>query len=200
MAPERCRISTSSFARFSRRAAPSASAASASGTAAAALDAGQERELAALLDQTAIALDRALLTRESAKTAALEQSEKLSSALLSSLSHDLRTPLSSIVGAVTSLRQFGGQMSEASRDDLLISIEEEAARLSRFVSNLLDMTRLEGGALNARRDWVDVSDVIREAAERGRKTFPGRAIEVSLAAICRSCAATARCCGRCCSI
>ena len=72
-------------------------------------------------------------------------------------------------------------MSAASRDDLLISIEEEAARLSRFVSNLLDMTRLEGGALNAKRDWVDVSDVIREAAERGRKTFPGRAIDVSLA-------------------
>jgi two-component system sensor histidine kinase KdpD len=147
-----------------------------------ALEAGQERELAALLDQTAIALDRALLTRESAKTAALEQSEKLSSALLSSLSHDLRTPLSSIVGAVTSLRQLGGQMSAASRDDLLISIEEEAARLSRFVSNLLDMTRLEGGALNARRDWVDVADVIREAAERGRKSFPDRTIEVSLAA------------------
>ncbi len=146
-----------------------------------ALDAGQERELAALLDQTAIALDRALLTRESAKTAALEQSEKLSSALLSSLSHDLRTPLASIVGAVTSLRQLGAQMSAASRDDLLISIEEEAARLSRFVSNLLDMTRLEGGALNAKRDWVDVSDVIREAAERGRKTFPGRTIDVSLA-------------------
>ncbi len=151
-------------------------------TSAPALDAGQERELAALLDQTAIALDRALLTRESAKTAALEQSEKLSSALLSSLSHDLRTPLASIVGAVTSLRQLGAQMSAASRDDLLISIEEEAARLSRFVSNLLDMTRLEGGALNAKRDWVDVSDVIREAAERGRKTFPGRAIDVSLAA------------------
>jgi two-component system sensor histidine kinase KdpD len=150
--------------------------------AAPALDAGQESEFAALLDQTAIALDRALLTRESAKTAALEQSEKLSSALLSSLSHDLRTPLSSIIGAVTSLRQLGAQMSAASRDDLLISIEEEAARLSRFVSNLFDMTRLEGGALNARRDWVEVSDVIRQAAERGRKTFPGRAIDVSLAA------------------
>ncbi len=93
----------------------------------------------------------------------------------------MRTPLASIVGAVTSLRQLGGQMSAASRDDLLVSIEEEAARLSRFVSNLLDMTRLEGGALNAKRDWVDVSDVIREAVERGRKTFPGRPIEVSLA-------------------
>ena len=94
-----------------------------------------------------------LLTRESAKTAALEQSEKLRSALLSSLSHDLRTPLASIVGAVTSLRQLGDQMSAPSRDDLLVSIQEEAARLSRFVANLLDMTRLEGGALNAKRDW-----------------------------------------------
>ena len=146
------------------------------------LDASQERELAALLDQTAVALDRALLTRESAKTAALEQSEKLNSALLSSLSHDLRTPLSSIIGAVTSLRQLGDRMTAASRDDLLASIEEEAARLSRFVSNLLDMTRVEAGAVNAKRDWVDISDVIRAAVERGRKAFPERAIEVSLAA------------------
>lgn len=145
------------------------------------LDAGQERELAALLDQTAIALDRALLTRESAKTAALKQSEKLNSALLSSLSHDLRTPLSSIIGAVTALRQLGEKMSAASRDDLLASIEEEAGRLSRFVSNLLDMTRLEGGALRPRRDWIDICDVIRAAADRGRKAFPERAIEVSLA-------------------
>jgi two-component system sensor histidine kinase KdpD len=145
-----------------------------------ALDFSEERALAALLDQTAIAVDRALLTRESMKTAALEQSEKLNSALLSSLSHDLRTPLASITGAVTSLRQLGERMTPASRDDLLVSIEEEAARLSRFVSNLLDMTRLEAGALNARRDWVDVSDVIRTAVERGRKTFPHRAIEVSL--------------------
>ncbi|VFU09700.1 sensor histidine kinase [Methylocella tundrae] len=145
------------------------------------LEAGEERELAALLDQTAIALDRALLTRESAKTAALKQSEKLNSALLSSLSHDLRTPLSSIIGAVTTLRQLGEKMSAASHDDLLASIEEEAGRLSRFVSNLLDMTRLEGGALRPKRDWVDVCDVIRAAADRGRKAFPERAIEVSLA-------------------
>ncbi|GLS20637.1 histidine kinase [Labrys miyagiensis] len=141
----------------------------------------EERVLGAILDQTAIAIDRAQLARENARTVALEESEKLRGALLSSISHDLRTPLSSITGAVTSLREFGRKMSPESRDDLLASIEEEAARLSRFVSNLLDMTRIEAGALNARRDWVDVPDVVRAAVERARKAFPERAVEVSVA-------------------
>ncbi|WP_413989735.1 ATP-binding protein [Labrys okinawensis] len=141
----------------------------------------EERVLGAILDQTAIAIDRAQLARENARTVALEESEKLRGALLSSISHDLRTPLSSITGAVTSLREFGRKMSPESRDDLLASIEEEAARLSRFVSNLLDMTRIEAGALNAKRDWVDVPDVVRAAVERARKAFPERAIEVSVA-------------------
>ncbi|MDQ0390598.1 sensor histidine kinase [Labrys monachus] len=141
----------------------------------------EDRILVAILDQTAIAVDRARLARDSARTAALEESEKLRSALFSSISHDLRTPLASITGAVTSLRQLGERMSAASRDDLLASIEEEAARLSRFVSNLLDMTRIEAGALNARRDWVDIADVVRAAADRARKAFPDRAIDVSIA-------------------
>lgn len=141
----------------------------------------EERVLGAILDQTAIAMDRAQLARESLRTAALEESEKLRGALLSSISHDLRTPLASITGAVTSLREFGPKMSPESRDDLLASIEEEAARLSRFVSNLLDMTRIEAGALKARRDWVDIADVVRAAVDRARKAFPERTIEVSIA-------------------
>ena len=141
----------------------------------------EERVLGAILDQTAIAVDRAQLARESARTAALEESEKLRTALLSSISHDLRTPLASITGAVTTLKEFGKRMDAAGRDDLLASIEEEAARLSRFVSNLLDMTRIEAGALNAKRDWVDIPDVIRAAADRARKAFPDRAIDVSIA-------------------
>jgi len=105
----------------------------------------------------------------------------LRAALLSSISHDLRTPLASIVGSVTSLRTLGTQMSPSDRSDLLATIDEEAGRLSRFVSNLLDMTRLEAGAIDIRRDWVDIADTVNGAVRRARKSFAGRRIDVTLA-------------------
>ncbi|PPQ40676.1 two-component system, OmpR family, sensor histidine kinase KdpD [Rhodoblastus acidophilus] len=141
----------------------------------------QERELTALLEQTALAIDRSLLIGEAVRAAALEDNEKLRTTLLSSLSHDLRTPLSSITGAVTTLRQFGAQMPEEDREDLLASIEEEAARLSRFVANLLDMSRIESGALKLRRDMIETSECVRAAAERSRRVFPQFRIETSVA-------------------
>ncbi|MGH6845171.1 MAG: DUF4118 domain-containing protein [Methylocella sp.] len=113
-----------------------------------------ERIMTSILDQTAIAIDRARLVGESIRAAALEENEKLRTTLLSSLSHDLRTPLASITGAVTSLRELGDKMSAQDRHDLLASIEEEAGRLTRFVKNLLDMSRIEARALEVRRDWV----------------------------------------------
>lgn len=141
-----------------------------------------ERALTAMLEQTAIAIDRSLLVDEAVRTAALEENEKLRTTLLSSLSHDLRTPLSSITGAVTTLRQFGEKMPAAARQDLLASIEEEAARLSRFVANLLDMSKLESGAVKVRRDFLDPAEIVRSAVERCRKVFPDMRIETSLAA------------------
>jgi two-component system sensor histidine kinase KdpD len=140
-----------------------------------------ERALTAMLEQTAIAIDRSLLVGEAVRSAALEQNEKLRTTLLSSLSHDLRTPLSSITGAVTTLRQLGDKMPAADRQDLLASIEEEAARLTRFVSNLLDMSRLESGAVKVRRDFLDPAEIVRLAVERCRKAFPNMRIETSLA-------------------
>ncbi|HEY8072306.1 MAG TPA: sensor histidine kinase KdpD, partial [Methylocystis sp.] len=128
-----------------------------------------DRTLSSILDQTAIAVDRAQLMEQSIRAAALEENEKLRTTLLSSLSHDLRTPLASITGAVTSLRELGDKMSAPDRQDLLASIEDEAGRLSRFVKNLLDMSRIEAGALEVRRDWVDVADAVRGAAQRARK-------------------------------
>ena len=140
-----------------------------------------ERALTAILEQMALAIDRSLLIGEAVRAAALEDNEKLRVTLLSSLSHDLRTPLSSITGAVTTLRQFGARMEESQRDDLLASIEEEAARLSRFVANLLDMSRIESGALKVRQDFVEPAEVIRAAVERSRKAFPSQKIETSIA-------------------
>jgi two-component system sensor histidine kinase KdpD len=71
-----------------------------------------------------------------------------------------------VLGASTTLLDYGDKMKKAVRDDLLLSIREEAERLSRYVANLLDMTRLEGGGLKLRSDWTDVRDVLNAAAER----------------------------------
>jgi two-component system sensor histidine kinase KdpD len=145
------------------------------------LSAQQEGALTSLLEQTAIAIDRSMLVGESVKAAALEENEKLRTTLLSSLSHDLRTPLASITGAVTGLRQLGDKMPEPDRQDLLASIEEEAGRLSRFVSNLLEMSRIESGALAPRRDFVDIGDAVRGAVERSHRVFADLKTSISLA-------------------
>src|SRR5271157_2750969 len=145
------------------------------------ITAADERALTAILDQTAIALDRALLAREAVKAAAMKENEKVRDVLLASLSHDLRTPLSAIAGAATSLRALGDKMSAAERLELLTSIEEETARLSRFVANLLDMSRIEAGGLKVNRDLVDVADVVQGAVERSRKAFPKQPVKVNLA-------------------
>lgn len=147
----------------------------------AALSENDDRMLSAILDQTAIAIDRAQLVRENAKTAALQESDKLHTALFSSLSHDLKTPLASITGAVTTLRQLGSRIKADTRDDLLLSIEEEAGRLNRFVANLFDMTRIEAGTLKANNLPVDAAEIILSSIERTKKLKPGIAIDTSIA-------------------
>ena len=111
----------------------------------------------------------------------MQENEKVRDALLASLSHDLRTPLSAIAGAATSLRALGDKMKPEERLELLTSIEEETARLSRFVANLLDMSRIEAGGLKVNRDLVDVADVVQGAVERSRKAFPKQPVKVNLA-------------------
>ena len=122
--------------------------------------------LQSIIEQASIAIDRTLLVQEAARAETAAEGEKLRGTLLSSISHDLRTPLASILGSASSLRTLGERMSQSERTDLLITIEEEAARLSRFVSDLLDMSRLEAGAINIRRDWVDIGDVVQVAVQR----------------------------------
>jgi two-component system sensor histidine kinase KdpD len=136
--------------------------------------------LQSFADQAAIAIERTHLVDQAAEAATNAESERLRAALLSSISHDLRTPLASILGSATSLRQLGERMPKEDRADLLATIEEEASRLSTFVSNLLDMTRLEAGALYIRRDWVDISDSIRGAVARAAKSFPKRQTRTSI--------------------
>ncbi|SFK60719.1 sensor histidine kinase [Methylocapsa palsarum] len=145
------------------------------------LSSQDENMLTSILEQTAIAIDRSLLVDESVKASALEENEKVRNMLLASLSHDLRTPLASITGAVTSLLQLGDRMQPTDRQDLLVSIEEEAGRLSRFVANLLDMSRIESGALAPRRELVDIGEAVRSAIERSAKVFPKQTVSVSIA-------------------
>lgn len=138
--------------------------------------------LQSFADQAAIAIERTRLVERAAEAATAAESERLRGALLSSISHDLRTPLASILGSATSLRQLGDRMKKKDRTDLLATIEDEAFRLSSFVSNLLDMTKLETGVLDIRRDWVDVADAVRGAVARARKSFPTRRTEMFIPA------------------
>ncbi|MEO5619547.1 MAG: sensor histidine kinase KdpD, partial [Cypionkella sp.] len=144
------------------------------------LAAEEETKLDALVEQAAIALDRALLVREAVKAAALQENENIRDALLASLSHDLRTPLAAITGSVSTLQQRGQALPEAQQQDLLQTIGQEAGRLNRFVTNLLEMSRIESGAIKVKRDWVDVGDAIRTAAERCAKAHAGRSPRISL--------------------
>lgn len=133
-----------------------------------------ERFVLALLDQGAVALERAELAASAADAEALRRTDTLRSALLNSVSHDLRTPLSTVLGSATTLIDYGKSLSAKVRNDLLLSIREEAERLNRYVGDLLDMTRLEGGALVTRQEWTDVRDVLRAAVERIQRRLEGR--------------------------
>jgi two-component system, OmpR family, sensor histidine kinase KdpD len=101
--------------------------------------------------------------------------------LLASVSHDFRTPLASILGAATSLSEFGERFTPERRDDLLVSIREEAERLDAMVRNLLAITRLEAGALDIRRDWVDVGDIVERVAGLARRRGARQTIAVEIA-------------------
>jgi K+-sensing histidine kinase KdpD len=110
------------------------------------------------------------------------ETERLRTALLSSVSHDLRSPLASVIGAATSLSAYGDAMPDADRRELLSSIRSEGERLDRYIQNLLDMTRLGSGAVKLHRDWVAVEEVLSSAVGRVCKVFPALQVETRVAA------------------
>ena len=132
----------------------------------------ENHALQALIKQAGIAIERIEFAAESQDSRLQADQERLRSAILSALSHDLRTPLASIMGSATALRQLGGNMTADDRDDLLAAIEEEAGRLNLFVGNLLAMTRLETGIIDIKSDHVDCAERARAALERARRNFP----------------------------
>lgn len=122
----------------------------------------------ALADQAAVAVERTMLATELEEAKLVSQREQLRVALLSSVSHDLRTPLSSVIGAASSLLAYESSLSQGDKRVLLLSIVEEGERLDRYIQNLLDMTRLGQGRLELQRDWVDILDLVSAASRRLR--------------------------------
>jgi two-component system, OmpR family, sensor histidine kinase KdpD len=141
----------------------------------------QRHFLDAFARQTALALDRARLAEEAKASALRARTEEMRSSLLSAVSHDLRTPLAAITGAATALRDQGAGLDAAQRGDLLDTVCEEAERLERLVGNLLDMTRLESGGLEVKREWVPLEEIVGAALARLGKRLSGRPIRTDLA-------------------
>lgn len=127
---------------------------------------GQFEIARSLCEQASLALDRTRLAEELEESRLVSQTEQLRSALLSSVSHDLRTPLAAIIGSSSSLLEYGASFSEEDKHELLGTVVAEARRLDRYIQNLLDMTRLGQGRLSLSRDWVDVSDLVASAVGR----------------------------------
>ncbi len=138
----------------------------------------QMRLLNALSDQAALAIERVNLVEDVDRARLVAETDKLRAALLTSISHDLRTPLASILGSATSL----GTQDEATRADLVRNIQDEAERLNRFIGNLLDMTRLESGPLRLETGPIELSDAIGSALRRASKILSGHRTHVSLEA------------------
>jgi len=141
----------------------------------------QRRLLDALIDQGALAIERVILVEDIERTRLSVETEKLRSAILTSLSHDLKTPLASVLGAAGALRDLGG-LTDLQRTDLLSTIIEEAERLNRFIANLLDMMKLESGAVRPNSGMHDVSEVVGSVLRRTEKILAEHKIEVALAA------------------
>ena len=144
------------------------------------LDPADRRLLDALVDQVAIAIDRARLTADIEESRVLSEAERLRAALLSSVSHDLRTPLVSIIGAATSLIEPGEALSRASERQLAETIREEGERLNRYVQNLLDMTRITYGALVLKKEWVEPRELVGRAVRQLRQELRGFDVRIDV--------------------
>jgi len=140
----------------------------------------ERRLLDALLDQGAVAIERVTLADEIDDARLQAETERLRNALLTSVSHDLRTPLATIIGALSALKSYGAAYDEPTRQDLLTGAQDEAERLNRFVGNLLDMTRLESGAINVTLEQIDLADTVDAVKRRAKPLLTDHHIAVDL--------------------
>lgn len=144
------------------------------------LDPDQRRLLDALMDQAALAIERVKLVEDIDQVKRTVETDRLRSALLTSISHDLKTPLSSVLGAATTLRDLSARLSDPERQDLLATIIDESERLNRFIANLLDMTKLESGAIVPNAAPHDLGEIVGSATRRAAKILADHSLELAL--------------------
>jgi two-component system, OmpR family, sensor histidine kinase KdpD len=142
----------------------------------------QRRLLDALMDQAALAIERVRLVADMDRVNRTLETDRLRSALLTSISHDLKTPLAAVLGAAGTFRDLGSALDDGQKADLLATIIDESERLNRFIANLLDMTRLEAGAIVPNAALHDVGEILGSALRRASKILVQHRVEVELAA------------------
>jgi two-component system sensor histidine kinase KdpD len=142
----------------------------------------QRRLLDALIDQSALAIERVRLVEDLEQAKREAEADRLRSALLTSISHDLKTPLAAVLGAAGTLRDLSGALSDGEKADLLATIVDEAERLNRFIANLLDMTKLEAGAVVPNAAPHDLGEIVGSALRRAGKILAHHRVELELAA------------------
>jgi two-component system sensor histidine kinase KdpD len=144
------------------------------------LRAEQRRLLDALADQGALAIERVHLVEDIERVRREAEADRLRSALLTSISHDLRTPLAAVLGAAGALRDLPKSLDDAAKADLLATIIDESERLNRFIANLLDMTKLESGAIVPNMAPHDVGEIVGSALERAGKILAKHRVEMAI--------------------
>ncbi|SHK89316.1 sensor histidine kinase [Desulforamulus aeronauticus] len=140
----------------------------------------QLRLLEAFVSLASVTVTRVKLAEQAREAQTLAESERLRNALFNSLSHDLRTPLASIIGAASGLLENDEVFSEEARRDLLQSIQQGALRMNRFVHNLLDMAKLEGGLVRPNKEWCDMQDIIGVAISRLEESLGTRLVDIKV--------------------
>jgi two-component system, OmpR family, sensor histidine kinase KdpD len=141
----------------------------------------QRRLLDALADQGALAIERVQLVEDMDRAQRTAETERLRSALLTSISHDLKTPLASVLGSASALRDLNDRLTDSEKAELLATIIEESERLNRFIGNLLDMTRLESGAVIPKLAPHDLSEIIGSTLQRTAKMLRHHEVKLDLA-------------------
>jgi two-component system sensor histidine kinase KdpD len=142
----------------------------------------QRRLLDALIDQGALAIERVHLVDDLDQAERRVDADRLRAALLTSISHDLKTPLAAIVGAAGALKDLSGSLNDKAKTDLLVTILDESDRLNRFIANLLDMTRLEAGSFKPNAALHDVSEIVATALQRTSKMLARHKVELDIPA------------------
>lgn len=146
------------------------------------LDHDQIHVMESFANQIAMAIDRALLAEEASKALLKAETETLRNTLLSSVSHDLRTPLAAVTGAATTLMEKESKLDQSARQELIKTIIEEAEHLNHIIRNVLNMTRLESGAMSLKKEWQSFEEIVGAALNRMTEKLKDRPVNINIPA------------------